>query len=679
MIVKFRNPDDEIFETHKNLGNCLQFYPLCIDGKENFYGLVFVPKESDRDIKQLFSSNFFEILDFANENVLFFKTKCMFQFYPHEDKIMKPFILKNGFIYFFTTKNEKWDVYFPIEYLNELDFKCESFRDNLTNDLNLLGVLAISAKYLDKKEKESLISAINFGYPVSDLIDFQKREVILYKDKIFRKWRDRLAYYFGDREKIFVRLLQRSTRKLIKNNKELFEKISLCTCGENGSFTAKSFLKFMDTIPTREKIFLEKSMPKLFVNKLIIESVLAIEKEKIDDLRRNISFFLENYPITGWLIDEWEDEDLPLSFKGYRFAFLWDISSKRVTISEFADYAEEVKEVVLAALRKTDKNGCPQSLKKEQEFWIRSIDVSLFLPAIFSDIALEVIKENFAAFLDRYDTSQLIRKKISLDRYETSQLIRKKMINDKFCLLSFRLRYPMFYDYRISKRKFGYFYEIRAIDKFTRQGIEAARKYLFSKSLALLERGSHAIAGDILVWKSKFVKGHEKAQYLKEARMHYQLAGIPSRSRKSESFTDKQKRLGSLMNFSSNLMSDLRYLSKKASILIGRLDKPLYLPKLDSPKLLIAQQQNYDWRIAVESYLIGKSMKDDILGSRLEHNGEDDEKSNLADMYLAYSGLQSAKDSVCLVEDLCVFYARLVEEIQRKFGDLTAEWLGFNF
>ena len=664
MIAKFRNPDDEIFETHKNLGNCLQFYPLCIDRKENSYGLVFVPEYSDRDIKQLFSSNFFEILDSINENILFFKTKYMFQFYPHEDKIMKSFILKNGFAYFFIAKNENWNRDLPIEYLDKLDFKINSFRDSFANDLNLLGTLVLSAKYLDKKEKESLILALNFGYPILDFIDFQERKVTCYRDEIFKKWKDRAAYYFGDREKIFVRLLQKSTRKLIKNNKELFKKVSLCTCGENGSFTAKSFLRLMEIIPTGEKILLEKSMPKLFVNRLIIESVLTIEKEKIDDLRRNISTFLENYPITGWLINEWENEDLPPSLKEYRFAFLWDISSKGVTISELIDYTEELKELVLTAFRKTDMNTYFWFLKKKQEFWIRSIDVSLFLPIIFSDIALEVIKENFAIFLDRR---------------ETDQLIKKKIINDRFCLLSFRLRYPMFYDYRISKRKFGYFYEIRAIDVFTRQGIEAARKYLFSKSLVLLERGSHAIAGDILVWKSKLKKGRKKAQYLKEAKMHYQLAGIPSRSRKSESLTDKQKHLGLLLNLSSNLMSDLRYLSKKASILIGRLDKPLYLQKLDSPKLLIAQQQNYDWKIAVESYLIGKSMKYDKIADQLGHDEENDEKKLLAKSYLAYSGLRSARDSVCLVEDLGVFYARLVEEIQREFGDLTAEWLGFNF
>ncbi|MBU7028545.1 MAG: hypothetical protein HXS48_16545 [Theionarchaea archaeon] len=663
MIIKFRNPDDRIHEIHKNLGDCFQFYPLYVDKRKNFYGLIFVPKESDKDIQRLFSSNFFEILDFINENVLFFKSKYMLRFYPSEDRMMKPFILKNGFAYFFTTKDEKWNVYLPAGYLNELDFKCRSFHDNFTNDLNLLGTLVMSAKYLDKREKESLISAVNFGYPVSDLVDFQKRKVTSYKDEIFQEWKDRLPFYFGDAEKNFVKLLQRSTEKFIRNNRELFERISLCVCDNNSSFTAKFFLKLLEIIPTTEEIYLEKSMPRLFINELMIEGILTIEKEKINDLKKNISLFLGNYPIKESFISEWKDEDLPSSIKRCRFSFLWNTSSERVTISEFMDYAEELKEMVLAALRKTSKDMYTQFSRKRQKFWIRSLEVSLHLPAVFSDTASRIIREYFAIFLHRQ---------------EKKRLIQKKLINNEFCLLQFRLRYPMFHDYQISKRKLGYFFEIRAIDKFTRQGIESAHKHLFSKSLILLERGSHAITGDILVWRSKLAKGRNKSQYLRGAKRHYQLAGLPLRSKNGKSSTGKREFLRSLIDFSSDLASDIGYILNRINISIGRLEKPIYLPHMDLQKLLIVQQDNYDWRIAVESYLIGKNMKNEALMDYPSHDEENEEKIKLANTYLAYSSLH-AKDSVCLVEDLGVFYTRLVEEIQKEFGDLTAEWLGFDF
>jgi hypothetical protein len=666
VIIRFRNQDDRIFEVHKNLGNCLQLYPLYIDERKNFYGIIFIPKESEENNKKLFSSNFFEILDSISKNMLFFKTKHVYQFYPYEGWEMKPFILKNGFIYFLISENEKSDFHGSctnLDFLSDLDLRCDIFCDGITNDLNLLGALAMSAEYLDKKEKSALISAINFGYPLLDLVDFEKGEVTHQKDKIFRKWRDRLLFYFGDTERNFVKLLHRSTRKIIENNRELFERISSCIYGENGSFTARSFLKLMEIVPTKGKIYLERSMPRLLINKLIVESVLTAEREKRDDLKRNIVHLLENYPITGWLIDEWEDETLPPFVKGYRFAFLWDIPSEGISISEFLDHTEELREVILAALRKTERDAGSQLSRKRQEFWIRSIDVSLILPNIFVDTAMKTIKKSFAVFIDRN---------------ENSQLVNQKFVDDKLCVLSFRLRYPMFHDYQISKRKFGYFYKIRASDKLTRQGIESARKHLFGKSLDLLEMGSHAIMGDILVWKSKLAKGHKKTLYLREARVHYQCAGLPLRNKKDRSFIDRRNGLELLIDFSSDLASDLRYITKKITYSIGRLENPLYLPNMSPQRLLIAQQINYDWKIAVESYLIGKDMENDVVMNGLEYNEEDNEKRRLARMYLTYSDL-SAKDSVCLVEDLGVFYAKLLGEVQEIFGDHTAEWLGFNF
>lgn len=662
MIVKFRNPDEKIHKTYKNLENSLQFYPLYVHKEENLYGLIFVPKRSEKDVTQLFSCNLFEILDSTDENVLFFKTRYPFQFYPSSSKIMKPFILKNGFVYFFTSEDENWNGNLPIEYLDGLDFECESFHDDFTHDLNLLGTLAMSAKYLDEKERESLILAINFGYPVYDVIDFQGRGITNCKDEILRKWVGKEAFTYEEPEKNFVELLQRSAKKLIQNNMELFERISLCNRADNSSFTAKSFLKLMEVIPPKERIYSEKTMPKLFVDEIVVEGILAAKKEKKDDLQRNISNFLENYPIRSHLISEWKDERLPDSFMRYRLAFLWDISSERVLISELVDYAEELKELVLAALRKTDRDAFSRSLKRKQRFWIRSIDISLLLPIIFSDTAIEIIRGYFAFFLHKD---------------EKSQLIRKKFIGNEFCL-SFRVRYPIFHDYQISRRKFGYFYEVRAIDELTRQGIELARQHSFSRSLTLFEKGSHAIRGDILVWKSKLKNGQEKTQFLREAEKHYRLAGLLLRPEKDEISSNKRKNLKSSIIFFSNFIFDLIYKKNKKNILIEKIEEPLYLPQLDPVRLLVAQQDNYDWRIAVESYLIGKNMRDDILADQLEHNGEDSEKRKLANMYLAYSGL-CAKDSVCLVEDLGVFYARLVSEIQRKFGDLTAEWLGFNF
>lgn len=663
MIVKFRNPDDEIFEIHKNLGNCFQFYPLYIDKRKNFYGLLFVPEESEMDIARLFSSNFFEILDFSGRNILFFKTKYVFQFYPGEYGDMMPFILKDGFSYFFTTKKENLDVHSPVEHLSELDFECSSFHERFANNLSLLGMLASSATYLDRGEKESLVLAISFGYPVSDLIDFRRKKIMRYRDKIFRKWKGILGLYLGDVEKNFITALHRSTEKLVQNNKELFERVSFCNLGENISFTAESLLKFMEIIPTKEKYHLDKNIPKLLINQLMIESVCTINKQRRDDLKENILSFLKNYPIRSWLISEWRDKNFPPPFRLYRYAFLWDFPSEGLVMSEFTDHVEELKALILTALRKTDEDSWSRSSRKRQEFWIRSIDLTLTLPTIFSDTAVEVIRENFSFFLDRN---------------ENDRLIEKKIVNEKFCVLTFKLKYPMFQDYRISKRKLGYFYEIQANDKFTRQGIEAARKHSFSKSMALLERGSHGIAGDILVWKSKLAKGVEKDRYLRRAGIHYQHAGLPLRSKRTEQFAGRKKFLRSLMDFQSDLRSDLEYIKKKAAVSIGRLEKPLYLPHLDPAQLMIVQQINYDWRIAVEFYLIGKSMTKDIIADGLGHYEEDSEKKKLASMYLTYSSL-GAKDYVCLVEDLGVFYAQLLGEIQRKFGDLTAEWLGFNF
>lgn len=624
MIIKFRNPDDKVYETHKNLGNNLQFYPLYIDRKENFYGLIFVPRVSEKDISKLFSSNFFELLDHIDENVLFFKTKRLFQFYYDLKKIMKPFMLNDGFVYFFTPKDEKWHEDFLVEYINEPDFKYCSFRDNFIHELNLLGTLVMSAKYLKKKEKESLILAMNFGYPLSDVVDFQEKKVISNRDEIIQKWSEKTSFEYEIAEKNFVKMLRKSTRDVIHNNVELFERVSSSTCTGNDSITAKLFLRLLERNQTRKNIYSEKNMPRLFISKITVESVFTIIKKRKDDLQKNFSIFFRNYPIKSDLIYEGESVTLPSSYGRYRIAFSWDLSSENVTISELMNYVEDLKEGVMAALKRTDKD----SFSRRQELWIKSLNISLFLPNSFSDTAYEVIKEYFNIFIDKNDKKQLIEKKI---------------FNKNFCFLEFKIWYPRFHDYQISERKFGYFYKIHADDELTRQGVEAAYKLSFSKSLHLLERAAHAIEGDILMWKSKFPKDNEKTQYSQEAIRHYQDAGLLSSSEMNEKLKD-----------------------------------PIYLPDLDLPELTVVKQNNYDWKIALRSYLIGREMRKEILLGQSREDKED-EKMKLANTYLTHSGLRSAKDFVCLIEDLGVFYARLLGEIQKKSGDLTIEWLGFNF
>lgn len=637
MIVKFRNPEDEIFEMHKSFGDYLQFYPLHV-GKKNFYGLIFMPEESENDIIRLFSSNFFEILDSTNENILFFKTKLMHQFYPNEEVTSKPFMLKEGYIYFFVTEDENWKGDVSVEYQGQPRFKCEYFCDNFTHDLNLLGTIAASSEYLNTIEKESLILAINFGYPVKDLADFQRREIVHHKDEILKRWTEYEAVTHEDIEKSFVMVLQRSARKLAQDNIDLLERVSSCACTEDSPFTTRSFSRLMEIIPAKERIYSEKSMPRLFIDELMVEGILALRSEKKNDLEQNIYSFLKNYPMRVTLIGGWKDEGFPSLFERYRFAFHWDTSSERVSISGLLDHLDELKDLVLAALRKTDESALSGRLRSKQRFWVRSIGLNLFLPTVFSSAASEVIRDYFSVFLCKN---------------EIGQIMRRKLIGDEFCL-SFKLRYPIFHDYQISRRKFGYFYEIRAVDRLTRQGIELARKHQFSRSLRILERASHAIEGDLLVWKSRLEEDQEKTRYLREAEKHYLLAGL-------------------LSDFESD--STIR---TRRSFPNKRIEEPLYLPHLDPMRLLIAQQDNFDWKIAVESYLVGKSMRKDTSLGESKYNNESNKERKLSNMYLAYSGL-CAKDSICLVEDLGVFYGRLIEEIQKKFGDLTAEWLGFNF
>lgn len=439
------------------------FYPISFSGdKINGIGVGDdTPSQSN-----IVSIADFYLLKFFTPEIFFFQMK-----FKEPDFFEKN---KNDGCEIFAFINNRFENYSDSD-----SERYHEYIDKYTGNPNILKHIITKSKKVSDRQKKCIFLAIDYGFPLIDLVNClqdDKRELM---NKILEEWEDIIGSQHGSKENDFIRTLKRGTRTIKEEYSDLFTEINKIF-KENSFLAAKPLFSFVNVFPELGSLP-HIIPPKIFFDRALIKAIFDLKNELATKYSEELSVVFKdrgyNANIRYSIIAKSRKKDK------YRVKYTLNLGfPKYMELSSIKSGLNEVKYLILSKLKEIDSDAYESFCRSRLEIWLKRIRIHVIIYSNFEKEAINLIKENFAGVLN---SKSLISQKISKDLSK----------------ISLRLSFDMITDYSIS--------EIEPIDsipdKYTRLAVEKLYRREFMQALEYLKMGKNGLLGDLNTIKSKEV------------------------------------------------------------------------------------------------------------------------------------------------------------------------------
>ncbi|MGD2249634.1 MAG: hypothetical protein PVF58_14600 [Candidatus Methanofastidiosia archaeon] len=627
MKICLRPKNKEIAKKVDAIPSGLYFYP--VNAVNNvMIGLGIFSDCSFDDSIKILRGNLFQLVKFVCDNAFIFQSRYLTDLKPVKNDFIKSFFIEENSVCFIDNsrpknvkkefEKDKWELSFSEKESN--------FVDKYTSDLNpLLQLIRISSK-MKEREIVCFSLAVNAGFPYENIIDFEKNKIN--QDNILLKeWEDAISSQRGEIEKDFVRTLRRSINIFTREYHDLLQEIESIV-HENNDIHINSSIDSLKILINEEKlpgkVISKPRLPLFKIKGLKITGIFHILEEDKESFMEKLQSVLTSDFGSVKIEKEspYEIDEKPDKRKRIAIDFLIDFSKEPIRVDEILDKLELFRFLVIEeSLKEIDSKSYERYKRlRKKQLWITGAQFSLIVPLQMKEEIKELIHRKFKNVLS----------------YKHG--IKEQTINKKDIALIFETWYEPYLDFELSENMDFFFAENDAPDEFTRIAVENIFRGEFDVGRRYLERGKWAIHGDILIKK---VKRHPlEEETLTEVSKAYKKAGITF---------DKT------------------------------LDSPAYMKGSSERRLHFAQTVNRDWGISLDLVLAAVDLRKEIEKSIDLDKEIYEKKIKEIRLLKKYSGVQSRRNAIDFVENIEMFYSSVLQEAERKFGDFTRYWIGFDF
>lgn len=399
--------------------------------------------------------------------------------------------------------------------------------------------------------------------------------------------------------------------------------------------STNSLILFIENLQNRDQILSIEDIPHVHIQSIDVHFIFELKEGSPKRLLRRIRRFERRFALGDLSIrtqklkkEKPSAEEEALEYGRVRVMVKSVFPSNcYLSIHEIHNYLRELESLVVEeALPRTDSWSKSRfDERKLKEYWIRSCELVVDIPCIFESQAKEVIIEHFSE---------------NIEMSSEGKWIEKSALDENTIRLSFKIRLQPFGDYSGTGREMGVFFLAPTdLDHWTASGVECILKKDFENADIFLKKAARAIQADFLLMKNQSTLPNDKRRIAEEVQKLYRDVGIE---------------------------------------IDGPLDEPFYLKGYSLFDIMKAQEQNSDWRISLHLYRKAFEIKKNLLLSKpVNSKYYNMSPRRLANLCLRNSGLFLVQDNVLFMDSLSSFFTDLLHEIQKKYHDLTIEWLGF--
>ena len=388
---------------------------------------------------------------------------------------------------------------------------CE-YEDKYTRKPNPLKHIALKSKQMSDREKKCAHLAIDFGFPLINLVNFPKRKILKLRHEILEKWEEIIKSQRGSLEKDFVRTLWKGTRAIADEYSNLFIELAGIS-GENPFPASEPLYSFVGAFP-KISLLSHISPPKILFNRVSMKAIFNLEKECATKCSEELSLAFRNL---GYRTDVGHNILTKSKIKDkYRIEFQMNL-----IFPEFVDLPDikwklgEIRNIILTKVGNIDSEAREVFFKGSLEIWLKEIEIYIIIHKSFKEETVSLLRENLKRSLDYGSIMAL-------------------PISKDLTRISFTLSFDRITDYALS--------EIDTLnvmtDRYTRLAVEELYKGKFSQALRYLEMGKNGLLGDFHLIKSREIP-ELSAELLGKANHYYGKARMDD-SNISKGYFDNQ-------------------------------------------------------------------------------------------------------------------------------------------
>lgn len=426
----------------------------------------------------------FYLLKFFTPEIFFFQMKLDQLGFPKEEYKYNVFVfINNGF------EN------YPIS--NSKSQFCE-YVDKYTKRPNPLKHIVAKSKKIDDRRKKCISLAMDFGFPLINIVSFTQNTLLRSRDEIEKQWDNIITSQHGSLENDFVSTLKGGVVTIADEYSGLFTELDRIS-EENPFLVAEPLFSFLNIYP-EISLLSHITPPKIFFDQVLIKAIFSLRKECANEYSKALSSEFKNKEylakVRHSIITKSKRKDR------YRIRFLIRLTFPGyVELSRARWRLEEVRDIILSRLGEVDPEAYEIFHKSRMEIWLKKVRVDIIIHENFEKETTSLIRENFRGTL-------------------SSKSIFSRSISKNLMKISFKLSFDKITDYSISETDI--FYDIS--DKYTRLAVEKLYRGEFSEASNYLKMGRYGLLGDLYTIKSR--ESGSLNEFSEKALNYYSISGI---------------------------------------------------------------------------------------------------------------------------------------------------------
>ncbi|KYK38221.1 MAG: hypothetical protein HXS46_10115 [Theionarchaea archaeon] len=356
--------------------------------------------------------------------------------------------------------------------------------------------LLLLSKTLNEKQLKSFQLATGYGFPVVDLIDFNKKAIKAKKEEITAKWDSMILDQKGSLEEDFVRTLKSALKSFENEYHHLLEKTYSIFPDNYSEYSLAPLFALLSYINIRKSRKMP-NQPKIGIKSLRFEVIFEFEEDDISDFITALEDELSSdfFKIRVNEMKRIQQEDMKIPGKKHyrtRISITLKAILDSISLEDSSTVAKELSYLVVekvlynistkSKILHETQIGAYERFKsrKMPEFWLKNADIAIEMSSFMVDVTKEIIRNAFGSHLDTSWPMKITRK--SRDRFE----------------IVFSLHFSSAYDYTIDGQDKGLFLDIQAKDPYTKIGIEHLMRKDFNKAFSFFRKAKIGLIRDYL-------------------------------------------------------------------------------------------------------------------------------------------------------------------------------------
>jgi hypothetical protein len=431
---------------------------------------------SPLSLSRVMGNELFDFIDFFAPNFFIFSSEFLFPKKQFETKKSSVILLKKDEILIILTENYRFS--------EEKNYKKGNFNSIDSEKLCPLRHLLLLSRTLNEDQLNSFLLAIKHGFPIDNIVDFEKKQIKIKRDIIISQWDQMISSQKGTTEEDFVLTLKSALKNFRNEYFQLFKKIdSIYPFKSSSRYSLSPLFALLQFSNMESKTAM--TQPKIGIKSLRFEAILKLEEEDITKFMENLNeeLFSDSIKVdVGIMGKKREKRSKNSEKKLYRVRIFISLktASDLINLEDSTAIAKDLAWLVVEKILYKISVESWEKIKKckKPEFWLKSADIAVEVPSFMVDETKKIIRDEFSCHFGSSRDIKLYQK--SGNKIE----------------MSFNLYFSSTHDYAVDGRDEGFFLRLYAKDPYTRVGIEHLMRKEFGESFESFKKAKIGLIRD---------------------------------------------------------------------------------------------------------------------------------------------------------------------------------------